>query len=162
MSTDYRVRTIKEEQREIFLWLDFLDLNVLIILVLMILIGIINMGSGLLVLIITKTQLIGLLKALGANNWSIRKLFLHQAVFIIVRGMIIGNIIGIGICLLQSYFSIIPLNPEVYYLDAVPIELNFWHILFLNIGTLIVCTAALIVPSYVITKISPIKALKFD
>lgn len=162
LNADYRIRTIKEEQQEIFLWLDFLDLNVLIILVLMILISVINMGSGLLVLIITKTQLIGLLKALGTTNWSIRKLFLHQAVFIIVRGMIIGNLVGIGICLLQSYFTIIPLNPEVYYLDAVPIELNFWHLLFLNLGTLIVCTAALIVPSYVITKISPIKALKFD
>lgn len=161
-NADYRVRTIKEEQREIFIWLGFLDINVLIILVLMILIGIINMGSGLLVLIITKTKLIGLLKALGATNWSIRKIFLHQAVFIIVKGMIIGNIIGIGICLLQSYFSIIPLNPEVYYLDAVPIELNVWHIILLNIGTLIACTLALIVPSYVITKISPIKALKFD
>lgn len=160
--SEYRVRTIKEEQREIFIWLEFLDLNVLIILFLMILIGVINMGSGLLVLIITKTQLIGLLKALGATNWSIRKLFLHQAVFIILRGMIIGNIIGVGVCLLQSYFSIIPLNPEVYYLDAVPIELNLWHLALLNIGTLVVCTAALIIPSYVITKISPIKALKFD
>lgn len=159
---NYRIRTIKEDQNELFLWLDFLDLNVMIILVLMILIGVINMGSGLLVLIITKTQLIGLLKALGATNWSIRKLFLHQAVFIIVRGMIIGNVIGIGLCLIQEYFTVIPLNPEVYYLDAVPIELNFWFILFLNLGTLIVCTAALIVPSYVITKISPIKALKFD
>lgn len=162
LTNEYRVRTIKEDRQEIFMWLDFLDLNVVIILVLMILIGVINMGSGLLVLIITKTQLIGLLKALGATNWSIRKLFLHQAVFIIVRGMVIGNVIGIGLCLLQYYFTIIPLNPEVYYLDAVPIELNFWHILLLNIGTLIVCTAALIVPSYVITKISPIKALKFD
>lgn len=159
---ELRVRTIIEDEGEIFLWLDFLDLNVIIILVLMILVSTINMGSGLLVLIITKTQLIGLLKALGATNWTIRKIFLHQAVFIIIKGMIIGNIIGIGICLLQSYFTIIPLNPEVYYLNAVPIELNFWYILFLNLGTLALCTAVLIIPSYVVTKISPIKALKFD
>ncbi|HLW29301.1 MAG TPA: FtsX-like permease family protein [Brumimicrobium sp.] len=159
---EYRVRTISEDQQEIFLWLDFLNLNVIIILVLMLLISTINMGSGLLVLIITKTQLIGLLKAIGTNNWDIRKLFLYQAVFIILRGVIIGNIIGIGLCLLQSYFTIIPLNPEVYYLDAVPVELNFWHIGLLNLGTIILCTAALIVPSYVVTKISPIKALKFD
>ena len=159
---ELRVRTIIEDEGEIFLWLDFLDLNVIIILVLMILVSTINMGSGLLVLIITKTQLIGLLKALGATNWTIRKIFLHQAVFIIIKGMIIGNIIGIGICLLQSYFTIIPLNPEVYYLNAVPIELNFWYILFLNLGTLALCTLVLIVPSYVVTKISPIKALKFD
>jgi lipoprotein-releasing system permease protein len=159
---DLRVRTIIEDEEEIFLWLDFLDLNVIIILVLMILVSTINMGSGLLVLIITKTQLIGLLKALGATNWTIRKIFLHQAIFIIVKGMIIGNVIGIGICLLQYYFTIIPLNPEVYYLNAVPIELNFWYIFFLNLGTLALCTAVLIVPSYVVTKISPIKALKFD
>jgi len=159
---EYRVRTIAEDQQEIFLWLDFLNLNVIIILVLMLLISTINMGSGLLVLIITKTQLIGLLKAIGTNNWDIRKLFLYQAVFIILRGVIIGNIIGIGLCLLQSYFTIIPLNPEVYYLDAVPVELNIWHIVFLNLGTIVLCTAALIIPSYVVTKISPIKALKFD
>ncbi len=161
-ATQYRVRTIVEDHQDIFLWLDFLNLNVIIILVLMLLIGTINMGSGLLVLIITKTQLIGLLKALGAKNWEIRKLFLYQAFFIIFRGVIIGNIIGIGLCLLQQYFTIIPLNPKVYYLDAVPIELNFWYILLLNIGTIILCTAALIIPSYVVTKISPIKALKFD
>ncbi|PHR49019.1 MAG: hypothetical protein COA32_02950 [Fluviicola sp.] len=159
---ELRVRTIIEDEGEIFLWLDFLDLNVIIILVLMILVSTINMGSGLLVLIITKTQLIGLLKAVGATNWTIRKIFLHQAIFIIVKGMIIGNIIGIGICLLQKYFTLIPLNPEVYYLNAVPIELNFWYILFLNLGTLALCTAVLIIPSYVVTKISPIKALKFD
>jgi lipoprotein-releasing system permease protein len=87
---------------------------------------------------------------------------LYQAVFIILRGVIIGNVIGIGLCLLQDYFTIIPLNPEVYYLDAVPVELNFWHIGLLNLGTIILCTAALIIPSYVVTKISPIKALKFD
>ncbi len=159
---EYRVRTISEDQQEIFLWLDFLNLNVIIILVLMLLIGTINMGSGLLVLIITKTQLIGLLKAIGASNWEIRKLFLYQAVFIILRAVIFGNIVGIGLCLLQYHFTIIPLNPEVYYLDAVPIELNFWHIGLLNIGTIVLCTAALIIPSYVVTKISPIKALKFD
>lgn len=159
---ELRVKTIVEDESEIFLWLDFLDLNVIIILVLMILVSTINMGSGLLVLIITKTQLIGLLKAIGATNWTIRKIFLHQAIFIIVKGMVIGNIIGIGICLLQKYFTLIPLNPEVYYLNAVPIELNFWFILFLNLGTLVLCTLVLIVPSYVVTKISPIKALKFD
>lgn len=159
---NYRARTIIEDQSEIFLWLGFLDLNVLIILSLMILVSTINMGSGLLVLIITKTSLIGLLKAIGTTNWTIRKIFLYQAVFIILKGMVIGNVIGIGLCLLQQHFTLIPLNPEVYYLNAVPVELNFWHILLLNIGTLILCTLMLILPSYVITKISPIKALKFD
>ena len=137
-------------------------IEVIIILVLMLLVGTINMSSGLLVLILTKTRLIGLFKALGANNWYIRKLFLYQSVFIVVRGMIIGNVIGIGLCLLQQYFTLIPLNPEVYYLDAVPVEIKWIHILLLNIGTVILCTSALIIPSYVVTKISPIKALKFD
>lgn len=159
---EYRVRTIIEDQQDIFLWLDFLDLNVIIIIVLMLLIGTINMGSGLLVLIITKTQFIGLLKAVGTANWEIRKIFLYQAFFIIFRAVIIGNVIGIGLALLQEKYAFIPLNPEVYYLDAVPVELQFWPILLLNIGTIVLCILALIIPSYVVTKISPIKTLKFN
>ena len=157
-----RVKSIKEEQEEIFMWLSFLDLNVYIILILMLLIGIINMGSGLLVLIISKTSFIGLLKAIGSSNWLIRKIFLYQAGFLILKGMLLGNLVGLTFCLLQSNFNLLPLNPEIYYLNAVPVELNLFHILLLNLGTLIICTAALIIPSYVITKISPIKALKFD
>ena len=159
---DYRVRSIVDEQNEIFVWLSFLDLNVIIILVLMILVSTINMGSGLLVLIITKTSFIGLLKSFGATNWTIRKVFLYQAGFIIFSGMIWGNILGLGFCFLQQHYNLIPLNPEVYYLSAVPIEINVAHVLLLNFGTLILCTAFLIIPSYVITKIAPVKAIKFD
>ena len=159
---DYRVRTIKDEQNEIFVWLSFLDINVIIILVLMILVSTINMGSGLLVLIITKTSFIGLLKSFGAANWTIRKIFLYQAGFIIFKGMIWGNLLGLGFCYLQQHFNLIPLNPEVYYLSAVPIEINFIHILLLNIGTLALCTAFLVIPSYIITKITPVKAIQFD
>ena len=159
---DIRINSIKEEQEEIFLWLSFLDLNVIVILVLMILVSTINMGSGLLVLIITKTSMIGLLKALGATNWSIRKIFLYQVSFIIFRGMIIGNVVGLGLCYLQLNYNLIPLNAEVYYLNTVPIEINYVHIILLNVGTLILCTAALIIPSYAVTKISPVKAIKFD
>lgn len=161
-SGDLRVRSVEEDQKELFLWLQFLDLNVVIILVLMILVSTINMGSGLLVLIITKTSMIGVLKALGATNWTIRKIFLFKAARIIINAMIWGNLIGISLCLLQLNFNIMPLNPEVYYLNAVPIELNVWHIVLLNIGTLILCLSALIIPSWVVTKISPIKAIKFD
>lgn len=157
-----RIKSIKEDQEEIFMWLSFLDLNVYIILILMLLIGIINMGSGLLVIILSKTNFIGLMKALGSSNWLIRKVFLYQASFLILKGMFWGNLVGIGFCVLQQYFNILPLNPEIYYLSAVPVELNFWHVILLNIGTLIICTAALIIPSYVITRISPVKALKFD
>jgi len=159
---EFRIRNIEEDQVDIFVWLSFLDLNVLIILVLMILVSTINMGSGLLVLILTKTQTIGLLKAIGASNWSIRKIFLHQAVFILLKSMLYGNIIGLGLCFLQMQFNLIPLNPEVYYLNTVPIELHFFPILFLNLGTLILCTAALMIPSYVITRISPQKAIRFQ
>ncbi len=158
----FRVESIREAESDIFVWLGFLDLNVLIIIVLMILIGIINMGSALLVLILVRTNFIGVLKSMGATNWAIRKIFLIQAAFLILKGMLIGNVIGIGIALLQYYFNIIPLNPEVYYLNTVPIELSFTSWLLLNLGTLIVCVAALIIPSMVITRISPAKAVRFN
>jgi lipoprotein-releasing system permease protein len=155
-------KCIKDTERELFLWLGFLDVNVLIIIVLMLLIGIINMGSAMLVLIVVRTNFIGMMKAIGASNWIIRKVFLIQAGFLIVRGMFWGNLIGVGFCLLQKYTGIVSLNPEVYYLSQVPIELNIWHLLFLNIGTLLVCVVALIIPSYVITRINPVKAIRFD
>jgi len=116
----------------------------------------------LLVMILVKTNFIGMMKAIGATNWSIRKIFLYQAGFLILRGMFWGNLIGIGFCLLQSQFGIIKLNPEVYYLNAVPVELNLFAILMLNAATLVVCILALIVPSYVITRISPVKAIRFN
>jgi lipoprotein-releasing system permease protein len=157
-----KIHSILETQKDVFLWLGFLDVNVAIILFLMLLIGIINMGSALLVLILVKTNFIGILKAMGANNWEIRKIFLIQSTFLIIRGMIWGNVIGLGLCAIQHYFGIFSLNPEVYYLDKVPIDLDFSHWLLLNIGTLIVCVTALIVPSVVITRINPIKAIRFN
>ena len=157
-----RIHSILDTQKDVFLWLGFLDVNVAIILFLMLLIGIINMGSALLVLILVKTNFIGVLKAMGANNWEIRKIFLIQSAFLIIRGMLWGNIIGLGLCAIQYYFGIFSLNPEVYYLDKVPIDLDFTHWLLLNIGTLIVCVTALILPSVVITRINPIKAIRFN
>ena len=157
-----KTTSIKNNQREIFVWLGFLDINVIIILVLMVLIGIINMGSALLVLILIRSNFIGMMKAMGATNWSIRKIFLIQATFLISRGMLWGNIIGVGLCLLQKYFGVFKLNPEVYYLSQVPIELTFSHWLILNLGTLLVCVLALIIPSIVITRIDPVKAIKLD
>ncbi len=157
-----KTTSIVDNQPDIFMWLGFLDINVIIILTLMILIGIINMGSALLVLILIRTNFIGMMKAMGASNWSIRKIFLIQAGFLIGRGMIWGNVIGLAICLIQKYTGFISLNPEVYYLTEVPIELNIWHWLMLNAGTLIVCLIALIIPSVVITRINPVKAIKFN
>lgn len=156
------VTSIVENQADLFVWLSFLDVNVWIIISLMVLIGIINMGSALLVMILVKTNFIGLLKALGTNDWSIRKIFLYQSFFLILKGMFWGNGIGIAFCLLQLKFKFLSLNPEVYYLDAVPIDISLGSILLLNIGTLLVCLAALIIPSYVITRIAPAKSIKFN
>lgn len=158
----FRVESIRDTESDIFMWLGFLDLNVVIILVLMILIGIINMGSALLVLILVRTNFIGILKSMGASNWSIRKIFLIQASQLIVRGMVIGNVIGLGLAFLQYQFNLIPLNSEVYYLNTVPIEISFMSWALLNVGTLVVCVAALIIPSIVITRISPAKAVRFN
>ncbi len=157
-----RVTSITDEQADIFMWLGFLDLNVLIILTLMILIGIINMGSALLVLILVRTSFIGLLKSMGATDWSIRKIFLFQSGRLILRGMVLGNVVGLSLCGLQEYFGIIRLNPEVYYLDSVPIELNLSAWIALNAVTFVVCLAALIIPSIVITRVRPSKAIKFN
>jgi lipoprotein-releasing system permease protein len=157
-----QVSGIKENQQEIFLWLDFLDLNVYIILVLMILIGIINVGAALLVLILVKTHFIGMMKAIGSLNWQLRKIFLLQAFFIIGKGMLWGNIIGLAICYIQYKFGILSLNPEVYYLDKVPISIGLWEILILNVATLVVCLIAMIIPSALISRVVPTKAIKFQ
>jgi lipoprotein-releasing system permease protein len=156
------VRSIIDDQSDIFIWLGFLDINVVIILTLMILIGIINMGSTLLVIILVRTNFIGILKSIGANDWSIRKIFLIQAGNLILKGLIYGNVIGLLLCALQYFFGVIRLNPEIYYLNRVPIELTFGSWILLNCVTLVVCLSALIIPSIVITKIEPAKAIRFD
>jgi lipoprotein-releasing system permease protein len=156
------VKSIVENESDIFVWLGFLDLNVLIILSLMILIGIINMGSALLVLILVRSNFIGMLKAMGATNWMIRKIFLIQAGMLITRGIVIGNAIGLAFIGIQYWLSPLSLNPEVYYLDKVPVELTLLAWLALNAGTLIVCVSALLIPSYAITKINPVKAIRFN
>jgi lipoprotein-releasing system permease protein len=156
------ILSIQDVYPDIFVWLDFLDINFSIIVVLMIAISIITMGASLLVLILEKTSTIGLLKALGASDWSIRKVFLYQSAYLIFRGMIWGNLTGIAISLLQMQFNIFPLDPEVYYLNAVPIELNLWHLLLLNLFTVLVCLLALVLPSYFITRVRPTEAIKFS
>ncbi|MGB1517554.1 MAG: FtsX-like permease family protein [Crocinitomicaceae bacterium] len=157
-----KVSSILENESDIFVWLGFLDINVWIILTLMILIGIINMGSALLALILIRSNFIGLLKSMGASNWYIRKIFLYQAGFLIGRGMIYGNIIGITLCVIQQQFGLFPLNPEVYYLTEVPVQLDLLHIILLNLGTMIICISALIIPSMVISRIQPAKSIKFN
>ncbi len=158
----FKVRSIKQKYPQIFNWLEMLDVNVWIILGLMILVAGFNMVSGLLIIILEKTNMIGILKALGTDNWSVRKIFLYQSSMIIGKGMLLGNLIGIGICLIQYHFQLISLDPVNYYLDTVPINLNWFHLLLLNIGTLIATVSMLLVPSYWITRITPSKAIKFD
>ena len=158
----FKVRNIKQRYPQIFNWLEMLDVNVWIILGLMILVAGFNMVSGLLIIILEKTSMIGILKALGTDNWSVRKIFLYQSAMIIGKGMLLGNLIGIGICLVQYHFQLISLDPVNYYLDTVPINLNWFHLLLLNIGTLIATVSMLLVPSFYITRITPSKAIKFD
>lgn len=155
-------KTIIEKYGYIFEWLQLFDFNIIVILVVMIVVATINMVVALLVLILERTQMIGILKALGANNWSVRKIFLYNASYLILRGLFWGNLIGITILLIQKYFGVIKLNPENYYVDHAPVYLNFGYIALLNLLTISVCFLVLLIPSYIITKISPVKAIRFD
>lgn len=155
-------KTIVEKYSYIFEWLKLFDFNIVIILGVMILVATINMVVALLVLILERTQMIGILKALGADNWSVRKTFLYNALYLIVRGLFWGNLIGISLLLLQQYFGIIHLNPENYYVNQAPVYLNWGYIVLLNLLTITVCFLVLLIPSYIITKISPVKAIRFD
>ena len=155
-------QSIKHIYPQIFDWLDLQDMNVIIILLLMVLVAGITMISTLLILILERTNMIGILKALGSQNRSVRKIFLYNAVYIIGKGLLWGNIAGIGICLLQLKFGIIGLPQESYYVSVVPINLNLLHIFYLNAGSLIICFLMLIIPSYIITKITPVKAIRYS
>ncbi|RUT73416.1 ABC transporter permease [Ancylomarina longa] len=157
-----KVRSISKKYPQIFSWLGMLDINVWIILGLMILVAGFNMISGLLIIILEKTRTIGILKALGTPNWSIRKIFLYQSAILIGKGMFWGNLIGIAICLIQYHFKLIPLDPTSYYVDTVPINLRLIPILLLNIGSLLATVSMLLFPSYLITRIKPSKAIQFD
>ncbi len=161
-SSTLDTKTIIEKYSYIFEWLQLFDFNIIIILVVMILVATINMVVALLVLILERTQMIGILKALGANNWSVRKIFLYNAFYLIGRGLLWGNVIGISLLLVQQQFGIIKLNPENYYVNQAPVYLNLGYILSLNLLTVAICALVLLIPSYIITKISPVKAIRFD
>ncbi|MEZ4859118.1 MAG: FtsX-like permease family protein [Flavobacteriaceae bacterium] len=154
--------TIRDKYYSIFEWIDLFDFNVALIIGIMILIAGINMITALLVLILERTQMIGILKALGSNDWSIRKLFLYNAGYIICVGLFFGNIIGIGLLLLQKYGAFITLDPQTYYVTQAPVFMDFGYILLLNVGTLLLCLLMLLIPSYLVAKISPVKAIRFE
>ena len=155
-------RTIYELYPQVFSWLNLLDINVWIILGLMIILAGFTMTSGLLIIILERTQMIGLLKALGARNILIRKIFIWFATFIIGRGLIFANIIGLGLIFLQKATGIIKLDPQAYYVSEIPLELNFWLILLLNVATLLISVIVLIGPSYLISTIRPARSMRYE
>jgi lipoprotein-releasing system permease protein len=157
-----RVVPIQEKYSQIFDWLNLQDMNVIIIIVLMLVVAGFNMISGLLILILERTNMIGILKGLGAVDASIRKIFLYQSGYLAIKGLLWGNLIGLLICFLQYRFNLITLDPESYYLDTVPINLNLVHILLLNLGTLASTFLFLIIPSMIIARVSPEKSIRFD
>ena len=153
--------TIVNNYPAIFEWLKLLDNNVWFIIGIMVLVAGINMVTALLVLILERVQMVGILKALGSVNWSIRKIFLYNASYLILKGLFWGNLIGLSILLIQKYTKLISLDPETYYVSTMPVDINFLAILLLNMGTLALCFLMLIVPSYIITKIRPSKSIRF-
>ena len=158
----YYTRSIQELQPQIFGWLDLLDLNMVVILILMFSVASFTMISGLLIIILEKTTLIGTLKVLGANNWTIRKIFLYQASFLIGKAMLWGNVIGLGMYFIQKYLKVVKLDPEIYFVDYAPVELIPWQAIALNIGVGVAILCILVIPSYLIAKISPAKSIKFE
>ena len=158
----YYSQTVEEVYPQIFAWLGLLDVNVWVILILMVGVAGFTMISGLLIIILERTNMIGVLKALGADNTSVRKVFLTLAVFLIRKGMLWGNVLALACCGVQYFFHPIKLDPAVYYIDAVPIELNVWVWLLLNIGTLVVSVWMLVGPSYLISRILPARSIRFE
>lgn len=160
--SSYYVRNILQMNPQIFAWLDLLDMNVWVILFLMVGVAGFTMISGLLIIILERTNMIGILKALGAGNYTIRKTFLWFSVFLIGKGMIWGNAIGLAFCFVQSYFGLFKLDPQTYYIDTVPISFNVLWWLLINIGTLLVSVLMLIGPSFLITRINPATSMRYE
>ncbi len=156
-----KIFTVNQIYSQIFDWLNLTRVNIKVILILMLLVGGINMISALLILILEKTSTIGILKALGANNEQISKVFLGIALFLISIGLIFGDILGIGFCLLQSKYHFIKLNQDIYYMAFVPIQFSWISIIALNLGTLFVCFIMILGPSILVSRINPVKAIRF-
>lgn len=156
-------QNIQNKYGQIFEWIGLFDFNTALIIGILIIVGGINMITALLVLILERTQMIGILKALGSSNWSIRKVFLYNATYLIAVGLLWGNAIGLGIIWLQSKFKIFKFsNPKEYYIEYIPVHIDFSTVFLLNIGVLVLCLLMLLLPSYIITRITPVKAIKFE
>jgi lipoprotein-releasing system permease protein len=157
-----KVETIKEKYTQIFDWLNLQDMNVVVLILLMLIVAGFNMISGLLILILERTNMIGILKGLGTTNASIQKIFLYQSAYLTLVGLLWGNLFGLALCLTQKYLGLVSLDPTSYYLDTVPINLNLLHILLLNLGTMVITFLFLLLPSMIIARISPDKSIKFN
>ena len=161
--SDLDTQNIKNRYFKIFEWIGLFDFNIALIIGIMIIVGGINMITALLVLILERTQMIGILKALGSANWSIRKVFLYNAAYLITIGLLWGNLIGLGIIWFQGTYRIFKFpNPKEYYIDYIPVHIDFPTVVILNLGVLILCLLMLLIPSFIITKITPVKAIKFE
>jgi lipoprotein-releasing system permease protein len=160
--TKYKVTNIRMKYPQIFDWLNFQDINVIIIILLMLIVAGFNMISGLLILILEKTNMIGVLKSLVAEDNTIRRVFLYQAAYLIGKGLFWGNLIGIGLAYLQLKTSVITLDPSSYYIKTVPVNLELSHILLLNAGTMAAIILMLLIPTQLISRITPVKAIRYD
>ena len=157
-----KVETIEQKYSQIFDWLNLLDMNVIVLVILMLIVAGFNMISGLLILILERTNMIGILKAFGTRDSSVRKIFLYQSGYLTLVGLLWGNLFGVIICLAQKYLNLISLDPSSYYLDTVPINLNILHVLLLNLGTILITFLFLLLPSTLIARISPEKSIRFN
>ncbi|MFT4030983.1 MAG: FtsX-like permease family protein [Siphonobacter sp.] len=162
LEPDQDLRKVTDEYRQIFDWLTLLDRNLGIFLALILFVASFNMVSILLVLMMERTPMIGLLKALGSTNWQIRKIFIWQGVVMIMRGLIWGNVFGIGLCWLQQRFRLIPLDPENYYMTYVPIQFDWLVVVLLNLATLSLVSFVLLIPTFIITRMRPVEAIRFS
>jgi len=156
-----RLTTITESYHNIFDWLQVLDVNAQVMLVLMLLVAVINMISALLIMILERTSMIGMMKAMGTTNWVIQKIFLYNAAYLISVGLLLGNLFGVGLGLFQHYTHFFKLNANSYYMTFVPVEITVTDVVLLNIGTMVVCLVVLIIPSMLISRITPVKAIRF-
>ena len=158
----YSTMSIRMEHPQVFGWLQLLDMDIAVILILMVCISIFTAVSGLLIIILERTNFIGIMKALGARNKQVRHLFLGLAMLIILRGIVLGNVLAFALIFLQKQFGIITLDPEVYYVEAVPVMVNWWWVLAIDLGTLVISVLAMTVPSFVVSNITPAKSIRFE
>ncbi|RYG13046.1 MAG: ABC transporter permease [Chitinophagaceae bacterium] len=156
-----RSRSVEESTPEIFQWLSLLDVNTKVLLILMMIVGVINMITALLIMILERTTMIGLLKALGISNFSVMKIFLYNAIYLVGFGLVLGNIVGLGLAFLQKYTHLFKLDQTNYYLSHVPIEVHFTDVLLLNVATLVICSLVLLIPSMLVSRINPVRAIRF-